>query len=293
MIVPSKKFVDEAVSAVRALGLFAASMPIPGATFTSEIASAEGSLQEIIKFKTPKSTGSVKRSAERISIQITPNLTDPQQLGAIISGWSNETRILNFPTGNFRQSSLVTMSSDDMLVNAGRDYCLAFARMIERHSPQQCQVISYHHERDYLIIINPRTKADLELSNDVDYMASGLRALLAENDITAQEKMAVHIQHSALDMSGSAVIIDFEERVHATRRGRFAERLTQVSDAAKLLKPSMMFSKAGLQIPLAFEVTPTRFTIAEPQERELAKTQAFMAAQRIAVRSQDENSPIF
>src|SRR3546814_5541978 len=79
-------------------------------------------------------------------------------------------------------------------------------------------------------MIGERTKEDLEHSQDIDLMAGGLGAILSENEQTAKAGVAIYVQHPAMDVPGTAKVIDRANRVQTLPKGKFPERLKVMED---------------------------------------------------------------
>src|SRR3546814_7420606 len=86
-------------------------------------------------------------------------------------------------------------------------------------------------------------------------------------------------------LPGTAKVIDRANRVQTLPKGKFSERLKVMDEGSQHLLPALMFDNIGDDYPVSFEVTPLRFTVQVPADRELAQTRGMMAAQRIAVRA--------
>src|SRR3546814_12886674 len=69
-------------------------------------------------------------------------------------------------------------------------------------------------------MIGERTKEDLEHSQDIDLMAGGLGAILSENEQTAKAGVAIYVQHPAMDVPGTAKVIDRANRVQTRSEER-------------------------------------------------------------------------
>src|SRR3546814_14528856 len=81
------------------------------------------------------------------------------------------------------------------LFRSGKEFCLKFASIFDRHSPNRFSAIPYNNDGERLIMIGERTKEDLEHSQDIDLMAGGLGAILSEKEQTA--KAGVEIGRAA------------------------------------------------------------------------------------------------
>src|SRR3546814_7783065 len=90
----------------------------------------------------------------------------------------------------------------------------------------------------------------------------------------------------------TAKVIDRANRVQTLPKGKFSERLKVMDEGSQHLLPALMFDNIGDDYPVSFEVTPLRFTVQVPADRELAQTRGMMAAQRIAVRSEEHTSEL-
>src|SRR3546814_2781757 len=90
-------------------------------------------------------------------------------------------------------------------------------------------------------MIGERTKEDLEHSQDIDLMAGGLGAILSENEQTAKAGVAIYVQHPAMDVPGTAKVIDRANRVQTLPKGKFSERLKVMDEGSQHLLPALMF----------------------------------------------------
>lgn len=277
MNTPSQSFVDKAMAAIDALRVFAHNVQLDETKFKSTTFSAGNSYREVIEYRSTQCWGEVSRTKTTVSIKVIPHVGKADDFRA---------RTLIFTATHYADSFLFTSSTDQFLNSGGQDFSLRIAKHFDRHSPNRFSAIPYHNGGDRLIMIGERTKEDFEHSQDIDLMAGGLRASLAENEQTAKAGMAVYIQHPAFDLPGTASVIDRANRVQPLGNGKFAERLQAVADGTKHLLPALMFDNVGDDYPVSFEVTPLRFTIGIPEDLSRAKTQAIMAAQRTAVREQ-------
>lgn len=277
MNTPSKQFVDKAMCAVDALRVFAHNLQLDETTFKSETSGARGSFQEVISFRSTQCWGSVTRTATNLSIKVIPRTGIADDFVA---------RTLVFPARFYDASMMFTTPTSEFLDQSGKTFCTAFAGLFTKlHSPNRFQAIPYSNGGDRLIMIGERSKDDLEHSQDIDLMASGLRAILNDNKETSHSDMAIFIQHPAFDLSGTAKLIDGADRIHAVGGGMFGERFSQINEGTKYLLPALMFDNISDEYPVSFEVAPLRFTIAAPQDPDRAKTLGMMAAQRIEVRA--------
>src|SRR3546814_3974358 len=87
-------------------------------------------------------------------------------------------------------------------------------------------------------MIGERTKEDLEHSQDIDLMAGGLGAILSENEQTATAGVAIYVQHPAMDVPGTAKVIDRANRVQTRSEDHTSEpqSLMRISYAVFCLK---------------------------------------------------------
>src|SRR3546814_18989538 len=113
--------------------------------------------------------------------------------------------------------------------SGGKEFCLKFASIFDRHSPNRFSAIPYNNDGERLIMIGERTKEDLEHSQDIDLMAGGLGAILSENEQTAKAGVAITVKHQAIDVTGTAKVNERaprlqtphkEERTHVAVRKR-------------------------------------------------------------------------
>src|SRR3546814_9645749 len=117
-------------------------------------------------------------------------------------------------------------------------------------------------------------------------MAGGLGAILSENEQTAKAGVAIYVQHPAMDVPGTAKVIDRANRVQTLPKGKFSERLKEMNEGSQNLLQALMFDNTGEDYPVSFEVTPLRFTVQLPPARNLAQTRGMMAPQRSPLRAQ-------
>src|SRR3546814_7699549 len=105
--------------------------------------------------------------------------------------------------------------------------------------------------------------------------------------VCSSDLVAIYVQHPAMDVPGTAKVIDRANRVQTLPKGKFSERLKVMDEGSQHLLPALMFDNIGDDYPVSFEVTHLRFTVQVPADRELAQPRGMMAAKRIAVRDQE------
>lgn len=276
MNTPSKEFVDKAMCAIDALRVFAHNVQLDETTFKSEVFSEGKMLRETISYRSTQIWGEISRTAENLSIMVIPIMSVADDFVA---------RTLVFPSRIYSESMMFTTPAAEMMSEGGKTFCKAFAALFDAHNPNHFSAIPYSNGGDRLIMIGVQSKDDLEHSQDIDLMASGLRAILNDNPETARSGMSIYIQHPAFDLPGTAKLIDDADRIHPVGGGRFGERFKQIDEGTRHLLPALIFDNIGNDYPVSFEVTPHRFTIAAPADPERAKTLGMISAQRIEVRA--------
>src|SRR3546814_973682 len=87
---------------------------------------------------------------------------------ALVRADDFRARTLIFSAAHYADSFIFTSSADEFLNSGGKEFCLKFASIFDRHSPNRFSAIPYNNDGERLIMIGERTKEDLEHSQEID-----------------------------------------------------------------------------------------------------------------------------
>src|SRR3546814_2048730 len=137
MNAPSEKFVDKAMAAIDALRVFAHNVQLDEASFKSAAFSAGKSYREVIEYRSTQCWGEVSRTKTTVTIKVTPHIGKADDFRA---------RTLIFSAAHYADSFIFTSSADEFLNSGGKEFCLKFASIFDRHSPNRFSAIPYNND---------------------------------------------------------------------------------------------------------------------------------------------------